>query len=118
MPLEELPWTFKEAINVAHALGFRWHWIDALCTLQDSKEDQGHEIIRIDSVFRSSVLTLFATAGNNADAGLSAEHDPRLVKPCIIKLKTTLDGKTVESQTFIYVIIWAETLVPCSNVDG
>jgi hypothetical protein len=34
----------------------------------------------MDQVFRGSIVTLFATAGDNADAGLSITRDPRWVK--------------------------------------
>ncbi|PMD12337.1 HET-domain-containing protein, partial [Hyaloscypha hepaticicola] len=35
IPNLELPKTFFDAIHVAHALGFSFLWIDALCILQD-----------------------------------------------------------------------------------
>ncbi|KAF2810918.1 HET-domain-containing protein [Mytilinidion resinicola] len=101
IPLKDLPWTFKEAIHVAHSLGFRWIWIDALCILQDSTEDQLREIGLMDQIFRWSTLTLYAAAGNNADAGLSVNRDPRCVKPCSLPLKTTLDGKTASGESYI-----------------
>ncbi|KAF2490589.1 HET-domain-containing protein [Lophium mytilinum] len=100
VPLKELPWTFKEAIHVADSLGFRWIWIDALCILQDSKEDQRREIGLMDQIFRWSTLTLYAAAGNNADAGISVNRDPRCVKPCCLPLKTTLDGKTASGKSY------------------
>lgn len=99
IPLQRLPWSFREAISVAHVLGFRWLWIDALCILQDSEDDKASQINAMDRMFRSSVLILYAIAGDNADAGLSVERDPRSVTMCMFKLRTTLDGKTVVSNS-------------------
>jgi hypothetical protein len=39
IPFAKLPWTFREAIQVSHTLGFRHIWIDALCIIQDSEDD-------------------------------------------------------------------------------
>lgn len=99
--LQKLPKSFREAISVAYALGFQWLWIDALCILQDSKTDQASEINKMDQIFRSSVLTLYAAAGNSADAGLSVERDPRSVKSCLLKLKKTVSGRTRTDQVLV-----------------
>lgn len=89
IPSHKLPLTFREAIGVARALGFQWIWIDALCIVQDLDTDKASEINKMDQIFRSSFLTLFAAAGDSADAGLSAERDPRQAKPCLLELQTT-----------------------------
>jgi hypothetical protein len=101
IPLKALPWTFKDAIYVANTLGFSWLWIDALCILQDSKDEQMHEIEKMDLIFRHSALTLFAAAAEHADAGLSVSRDPRWIKPCRLMLKTTLGERTVQGSAYI-----------------
>jgi len=101
IPLSELPCTFKDAIFVASSLGFRWIWIDALCICQDSPDELSLEIKRMDQTFQTSTLTLFATAGDGADTGLMCTRDPRWVKPCKLKIKTTLDGKMAEGSVYI-----------------
>ena len=35
----ELPKTLKDAVIVAHKMGYEWIWIDQLCILQDDLED-------------------------------------------------------------------------------
>jgi Heterokaryon incompatibility protein (HET) len=99
--LQKLPLTFKDAIYVTNALGFRWLWIDALCIIQDCNEDLEKEIVRMDQTFRYSTLTLFAAAGDDVFAGLRASRDPRCVKPCRLNLKTTLNEKTMEGTAYI-----------------
>jgi hypothetical protein len=43
VPMDQLTRTFKEAVDLAWRLGFRYIWIDALCIVQDSDEDWLHE---------------------------------------------------------------------------
>jgi hypothetical protein len=101
IPLKALPWTFKDAIYVANTLRFSWLWIDALCILQDSKDDQTHEIEKMDLIFRHSVLTLFAVTAEHADSGLLVSRDPRWVKPCRLTLQTTLREQTMQGSSYI-----------------
>lgn len=39
MPIETLPRTYVDAIKITRDLGIRYLWIDALCTVQDCRED-------------------------------------------------------------------------------
>lgn len=100
IPLKDLPWTFKEAIAVASFLKFDYLWIDALCIVQDSDEDKVCEIAIMDQIFRCSTLTIFAAAADNVDIGLGSQGDPRWNKPCLLNLKTTLNGRTVEGSSY------------------
>lgn len=106
--MNDLPATFRDAIHVAHTLGFRWFWIDALCIIQDSEEDQETEINKVDQTFQSSTLTLYAVAGDHVDAGLSMVRGPLRVKPCRLDLKTTIKGRTVEGEGY-FQLDWRHT---------
>lgn len=103
IPWQRLPWSFRDAINITHALGFQWIWIDALCILQDSTADLVSQINKMDLIFRSSVMTLYAAAGDSANSGLSVERDPRPVKTCMLELQTTLSRTTVKGQSLVMV---------------
>ncbi len=103
LPLSQLPLTFKDAIHVTHMLGFQWLWIDALCIIQDSEEDRAREMGAMDKIFRCSALTLFAAASQSVAEGLAVPRDPRWNKPCLLTLRTTLDGETVEGSSYISV---------------
>lgn len=98
--LSELPKTFKDAIYVASMLGFHWIWIDALCICQDKPDELEQEINRMDRTFRTSTLTIFATAGDNADTGLKSMRDPRWVKPCKLTVKATTKDNTAEGSAY------------------
>jgi hypothetical protein len=80
--LKHLPWTFREAINVTHCLEIRYLWIDALCIIQDSKDDVQREIAVMDKIYRDSTLTIFAAGGDHANSGLSVDRNPFWTKPC------------------------------------
>jgi hypothetical protein len=95
IPVDLLPKTFTDAIYIAHQLGFLYLWIDALCIIQDSSDDREGEIGRMGDIFRASTLTLFAQAGDDADAGLSVIRDPRRIKPCKLTVRATLMDRCI-----------------------
>ena len=86
IPLDKLPRTFKDAIDLTHYLGFRYLWIDALCIIQDSKEDFERETSQMGRIYRDCSLTISAAGGSNADSGLFVKRDPRWYKPCRLSL--------------------------------
>jgi hypothetical protein len=96
-----LPRTFHDAIHVAHQLGFKYLWIDALCIVQDSSADMTQEISRMGDIFRGSIVGIFAQAADHADAGLSVTRDSRHVKPCKINIKISVGQRCSQLCTFV-----------------
>ncbi|KFY81960.1 hypothetical protein V500_10938 [Pseudogymnoascus sp. VKM F-4518 (FW-2643)] len=70
MALDELPQTFRDAINVTRDLGLRYIWIDSLCIIQDSTEDWSLEVSRMADIYINAYVTLAADLAPNSDAGL------------------------------------------------
>jgi hypothetical protein len=101
IPLDKLPQTFRDAIFVASSLGFRWLWLDALCICQDISQELVQQIHKMDVIFQASALTIFATNGDHANSGLKYMRDPRWMKPCKLKVKSTVDGQSVEESPYI-----------------
>ncbi|KAF0321097.1 hypothetical protein GQ607_011704, partial [Colletotrichum asianum] len=66
----ELPATFRDAITVTDALGYRFLWIDSLCIVQDDKTDWEHECPRMASIYQGSVVTLAGPTAKDSHAGL------------------------------------------------
>jgi Heterokaryon incompatibility protein (HET) len=60
--LLDLPQSIQDAIRVARTLGFRYLWIDSLCIIQDSPEDNACEIEQMWRVYNNANLTI--SAGN------------------------------------------------------
>lgn len=65
-----LPRTFQDAIRVCHQLEIHYLWIDALCIIQDSKDDWQSEGSNMGSIYRNSTITIAADSSDDADGGL------------------------------------------------
>jgi hypothetical protein len=70
IPLEQLPKTFEDAINITRRLGFRYLWIDALCISQDNTADWNEEAPKMASYYGQSALMIAATAAENSSKGI------------------------------------------------
>ncbi|PQE28622.1 heterokaryon incompatibility protein [Rutstroemia sp. NJR-2017a BBW] len=69
--------TFQDAIRTAQFLGVEYLWIDALCILQDSKEDWELESALMGKVYRNGLCNLAATGSKNGEGGLFTNHRKR-----------------------------------------
>ena len=67
---DKLPKTIRDATNVVQNLGERYLWIDAVCINQQSDRDKIEQIAQMDRIYSSSILTIVAAAGSNANTGL------------------------------------------------
>lgn len=64
--IEDMPEAFQDAIHVARKLGIQYIWIDALCILQDNKQDWEIESSRMCDIFANSYATISAAASSSA----------------------------------------------------
>ncbi|KAK8061410.1 heterokaryon incompatibility protein-domain-containing protein [Apiospora phragmitis] len=55
-----LPPSFQDAVTITRPLGIRYLWVDALCIIQDSKEDWATESVKMASIYRHAFLTIAA----------------------------------------------------------
>ena len=85
--IDNLPKTFRHAIDVVREFGIRYIWIDSICIMQDSDEDWQAECSRMGQVYKNAFLNIAATGSYNSHTGLFFERDPSLVS-----------GGTVETQ--------------------
>ncbi|PMD40654.1 HET-domain-containing protein, partial [Hyaloscypha variabilis F] len=58
MAMDVLPPTFRDAIKVTRALGYRYLWIDSLCIMQDSRDDWDYESGRMQEYYTNATLTI------------------------------------------------------------
>lgn len=65
-----LPQTISDAMDLVREIGKRHLWVDALCIIQDDKEDQAHQIRSMDLVYGLASFTIIAADGEGAYAGL------------------------------------------------
>jgi len=98
LPLDDtIPKTFRDALRVTEALGYRYLWIDALCIIQDDPEDVGKEMAKMGDIYRHSTLTICAANGSDTDAGLFCKRDARSSKSCNIRVTQKRDGKCLRT---------------------
>lgn len=79
MEFKELPANFQHAIGVTKQLGFRYLWIDAICIIQDSKEDWLIESTQMSEIYRNGALSISAATSQNSREGF-LNNLPSLVK--------------------------------------
>jgi hypothetical protein len=60
----QLPPTVAEAIHLTKLLGYKYIWVDALCIVQDDKEDWIGMAAVMDSVYALATLTICAAGGD------------------------------------------------------
>jgi hypothetical protein len=70
----DIPWsmltqTFKDAVALTEQLGYEYLWIDALCILQDSKEDWEAESAKMHQVYANCDLMLSADGAKDGSVG-------------------------------------------------
>ena len=61
LPYDELPATFKDAVNCTRALGIRYLWIDSICIIQGKDGDFGQEAKNMETVFSGAYCVLAAS---------------------------------------------------------
>lgn len=69
LPVERLPKTFKEAIEITQRLGLDYLWIDSLCIIQDNVDDWQKESALMSSVFGGSTITITASSARDGSQG-------------------------------------------------
>ena len=84
LPLNSIPKTFQDAVSVTIRLGVRYLWIDALCIVQNSKEDFDwkQEASIMGDVYANSYFTLAATVSIDSRGGLLQQRSPLAAWPC------------------------------------
>lgn len=67
IPLEALPQTYLDAMDITRRLGYRYIWIDSLCIIQNSHEDWEKEAVTMCDVYGNSTCTISALGANGMD---------------------------------------------------
>ncbi|RYP03311.1 hypothetical protein DL764_005229 [Monosporascus ibericus] len=76
--LSLLPKTIRDAVDSTCRFNLRYLWVDALCILQDSREDKDREIQQMRRIFEHAHVTLIAASAQRVGEGFL--HDrPRLL---------------------------------------
>jgi hypothetical protein len=76
IPLDSMPKTFRDAINIVRVLGYRYIWIDSYCIVQDDDTDWHRECATMAAVYSNCVVTLAAPFASDCHAGFSRGLHP------------------------------------------
>ncbi len=76
IPFDEQSQTIKDAAKICHGIRVCYLWVDALCIIQDSLDDQSAEIAKMPSIYGSATVTIVAARSSSASEGFLAERFP------------------------------------------
>ena len=91
-PVNSLPKTFIDAINIAKRFGIHYIWIDRLCIHQDSAEEWRQEASTMQYVYQNALLNISALGAEDDNGGCFFSRNPSKVAPTIVRLKLEEDG--------------------------
>ncbi|KUJ22734.1 uncharacterized protein LY89DRAFT_308998 [Mollisia scopiformis] len=86
IPVASLSNTFFNAVKITRALGFHYLWIDALCIVQDSKEDWTTQVGQMSKIYSRSTLTI--CIANDAQTSVPTKHKMIGTKPTAGRLQS------------------------------
>jgi hypothetical protein len=97
LPINELPLTFKDAIQVTRSLGIEYLWIDSLCIIQDDPVDWEREAAQMGSIFERACCTIAAVDAiddvTDEDKGLFL---PRERDPLAVRMRCDWDERSID----------------------
>ncbi|KAM3065509.1 hypothetical protein ACMFMG_011605 [Clarireedia jacksonii] len=73
--LDRIPKTVRDAITITRELGIKYLWVDALCIIQDSREDLLREIEIMGDIYANSNLTIAAEDSKCCTDGIFTERN-------------------------------------------
>ncbi|KAI1753686.1 heterokaryon incompatibility protein-domain-containing protein [Xylaria castorea] len=84
-PIKTLPQLFQDVIVVAQRFSIRYIWIDALCIVQDSREDWEAQASTMRMVYANSACNIAASGSNSPDEGLFRACNPKEIQPSVVQ---------------------------------
>lgn len=111
IPYNQMPRTFQDAVKLTRLLGMRYLWIDALCIIQDDREDWRREFANMCSIYENAAFSISALAPTDSSSGLL--HNRGLdqcivtagdmtfgVRPKLDSMEEALRGTKLESRAW------------------
>ncbi|KAJ5035120.1 uncharacterized protein L3040_008380 [Drepanopeziza brunnea f. sp. 'multigermtubi'] len=85
IPLEDLPKTVRDAVQVCRELSIRFLWVDALCIIQGDGDDWDRESAFMGQIYRRSLCTIAACLGDDCTVGLFGRREAARLPACQVK---------------------------------
>lgn len=111
-PINQLPKTFFELVQIARHFSVKYVWIDALCIIQDSKEDWDAEASTMRMVYANSKCTIAASSSLDANGRLFRSRENGIARAPYVTLSLIANGQQQRQQQ-LYIIekdYWCKSL--------
>lgn len=84
-----------DAIKLCQALNIKYLWVDALCIIQDNREDWAKEAAEMANIYANSLVTLCILQGDSClDGFLERRHSPLTLQlPFSSRLQSKVKGR-------------------------
>ncbi|KAL8389018.1 hypothetical protein RB599_010400 [Gaeumannomyces hyphopodioides] len=69
IPVDKLCLTIQQAIDITRRIGQKYLWVDAICIIQDDKDDWKRHTLIMGSIYASAILTIAAASASNGEEG-------------------------------------------------
>jgi hypothetical protein len=69
IPLQSMPKTHRDAVQVCWELGIHYLWIDALCIIQNCEDDKIKQLSRMRNYYQNALFVISASGAKNPDEG-------------------------------------------------
>ncbi|RGP62943.1 heterokaryon incompatibility protein het [Fusarium sporotrichioides] len=116
IPMEKVPKTVADSIQVCRSLGIRYLWVDALCIIQGDVEDWSKESFQMFKIYENSYLTLCIVQGDSCSSGfLKKDYTPLNLK---INFRSKLNSAISGNLTLRMLLPPLETVRRCTREKG
>ncbi len=105
----KLPRTIMDAVICTQKLGLKYLWVDSLCIIQDSEEDQEKEIGRMSEIYKNAYVTISAAKATSSEEGFL---EPRMAVEDLLKISFRLDILTPKNPVALNEWIYRYGLKP------
>ncbi|CZR67476.1 uncharacterized protein PAC_17375 [Phialocephala subalpina] len=75
LPLNDIPRTCWDAIQVTRMIGYKYLWIDAFCIIQDDEADKSRELLKMGEIYRHALFTIYAKGSSSSQSGLFSRKE-------------------------------------------
>ncbi|PQE33304.1 heterokaryon incompatibility protein [Rutstroemia sp. NJR-2017a WRK4] len=72
---DDFPKTIQDAITITRQLGIKYLWVDALCIIQDLREDFIREVALMTDIYANSTLTISAEDATDCSKGIFKDRN-------------------------------------------
>jgi Heterokaryon incompatibility protein (HET) len=78
IPYSELPKTYLDAALITKGVGLQYTWIDALCIIQDDRDDWAMEASKMSDIYHGSTFSVTANDSRSSSGGVFTQGSSSL----------------------------------------